>query len=148
MTDVPAGARSRWPTRRADQRVGLPQCPAAGHTCVMAGTSPDPRAQALAHYFRDRAGAFSLSADSTGEQHIASAGMALLDAAGVAERLLPTDPRLATLTRAGRFESMPGGGSTFLETDSVRRVIQRPLSGVPMSGEAILDLLVESAWDE
>jgi hypothetical protein len=114
----------------------------------MAGTSPDPRAQALARYFRERAAAFSLSADSTGEQHVASAGMALLDAAQVAERLPLTDPRLAILTRAGRFESLPGGGSTFLETDSVRRVVQRPLSGSPMSGEDILDLLVESAWDE
>jgi len=30
----------------------------------------------------------------------------------------------------------------------VRRVIQRPLSGAPMSGQEILDLLVASAWDE
>ncbi len=114
----------------------------------MAATGPDPRAQALARYLRERAAAFSLSADSTGDQHIASAGMALLDAAGVAERLLPGDRRLATLTRAGRFESMPDGGSTFLETDNMRRVIQRPLSGAAMSGEEILDLLIESAWDE
>jgi hypothetical protein len=114
----------------------------------MAATGPDARAQALARYLRARASAFSLSADSTGEQHIASAGMALLDAAEVAERLPPVDPRLATLTRAGRFESMPDGRSTFLETDSMRRAIQRPLSGAPMSGEEILDLLVESAWDE
>jgi hypothetical protein len=91
---------------------------------------------------------FSLSADSTGEQHIASAGMALLDAGEVAERLPAADARLATLTRAGRFESMPDGTSRFLETDAVRRAIQRPLSGVPMSGSEILDLVVASAWDQ
>jgi hypothetical protein len=113
----------------------------------MTATDPDPRAQALACYFRERAAAFSLSADSTGEQHIASAGMALLDAAGVAERLPTADARLATLTRAGRFESLPDGTSRFLETDSVRRVIQRPLSGAPMSGLEIVDLVVLSAWD-
>lgn len=111
-------------------------------------TSGDPRAQALARYFRERAASFSLSADSTDEQHIATAGMALLDAADVAEQLRPVDPRLAALTRAGRFESMPGGGSTFVETNGVRRAIQRPLSGAPMSGEEILDLVVASAWDE
>jgi hypothetical protein len=120
----------------------------AGHNPVMTATKPDPRAQALARYLRERAAAFSLSADATGEQHIASAGMALLDAAQVAERLTRGDARLATLTRAGRFESMPDGTSRFLETDSVRRVIQRPLSGTPMSGAEILDLVVDCAWDE
>lgn len=114
----------------------------------MAGTGPDPRAQALARYFRERAAAFSLSADSAEEQHIAAAGMALLDAAGVAEQLPGTDPRLARLTRAGRFESMPGGGSRFVETDNTRRAIRRPLSGAAMSGEEILDLVAESAWDD
>ena len=114
----------------------------------MTGTGPDPRAQALARYFRERAAAFSLSADSTGERHIASAGMALLDAGAAAERLPVADARLAALTRAGRFESMPDGTSRFLESDAVRRVVQRPLSGVPMSGSEILDLVVASAWDE
>jgi len=114
----------------------------------MTDISSDPRALALAGYLRDRAAAFSLSADSTGEQHIASAGMALLDAAEVAERLSAVDTRLATLTRAGRFESQQDGTSRFLETDGVRRVIQRPLSGAPMSGQEIVDLLVASAWDE
>jgi hypothetical protein len=121
---------------------------AAGHTREMAATGPDPRALALARYLRERAAAFSLSADSTGDQHIASAGMALLDAARVAEWLSPTDACLTTLTRAGRFESMPDGRSTFLETDNVRRVIQRPISGAAMSGREILDLLIQSAWDE
>jgi hypothetical protein len=125
-------------------RVSLPS---GGDTAQMAGTGSDPRAQALARYLRERAAAFSLSADSADERHIAAAGMALLDAAGVAELLPGTDPRLARLTRAGRFESMPGGGSTFLETDNIRRAIQRPLSGTPKSGEEILDLLAESAWD-
>jgi hypothetical protein len=114
----------------------------------MEGTSSDPRAQALARYFEERAAAFSLSADAADEQRTASAGMALLDAAQAAGRLPRADPRLATLTRSGHFESMPGGGSRFVETDAIRRAIQRPLSGIPLSGEEILDLLVESAWDD
>lgn len=113
----------------------------------MAGTRPDPRAQALARYLRERAAAFSLSADSADEQHIAFAGMALLDAAKAAELLSGTDRRLATLSRAGRFESLPGGGSVFLETGNIRRVVQRPLSGTPVTGDAILDQIVEAAWD-
>jgi hypothetical protein len=112
----------------------------------MAGRKPDPRAQALASYLQERAAAFSLSADSTDEQHIASAGMALLDAAQVAGRLSPVDPRLAALSQAGRFESMPDGGCTFLETGSIRGVILRPLLGSPMSGEEIIDLLVDAVW--
>jgi hypothetical protein len=114
----------------------------------MEGTSPDPRAQALALYLRERAAAFSLSADAADEQRTASAGMALLDAAHAAGRMPRTDPRLAALTRSGHFEPMPGGGSRFVETDAIRRAIQRPLSGTPMSGDEILDLLIESAWGD
>ena len=43
---------------------------------------------------------------------------------------------------------MPDGGCTFLETGSIRGVIQRPLSGSPMSGEEIIDLLVDAAWED
>jgi hypothetical protein len=107
----------------------------------MGGRTPDPRAQALAGYLRERAAAFSLSADSTGEQHVATAGMALLDAAACAERLASTDRRLEVLSRAGCFEAMPGGSCRFVETHDLRAVVQRPLSGSPMSGEQILDLL-------
>jgi hypothetical protein len=105
----------------------------------------DPRAWALADYLRERAAAFSLSADSTGEQHVADAGMALLDAAAEAERLESTDRRLAALSRAGRFESMPGGTSRFVETPDLRAVVQRPLAGYPVTGRQILDQLVERA---
>lgn len=111
----------------------------------MGGRDTDPRAQALASYLRERAAAFSLSADSTGEQHIASAGMALLDAAVLAGHLPGTDPRLAALSRAGRFETMPDGASSFMETPALRGVIQRPVSGHPMSAAEILDLLVATA---
>jgi hypothetical protein len=111
----------------------------------MSDARADPRAEALARYFRERAAAFSLSADSTGEQHIASAGMALLDAADLAEHLAATDRRLEALSREGCFETVADGSSTFLETPSVRAVIQRPLSGRPMTGDQILDLLVATA---
>jgi hypothetical protein len=105
----------------------------------------DPRARALAFYLRERAAAFSLSADATGDQHIATAGMALLDAASAAERLPATDPRLQALSRAGCFEAMPGGASRFQETPGQRAVVQQPLAGSPVTGERILDLLAEAA---
>jgi hypothetical protein len=114
----------------------------------MDGRVVDPRAQALAGYLRERAAAFSLSADSTGEPHIAAAGMSLLDAAAVAEHLPVADPRLLALSRAGCFEAMPGGGIRFLETDDLRAVVQRPLAGSPMSGEQIVDLLADTARGE
>jgi len=111
----------------------------------MNGDAPDPRAVALADYLRRRAAAFSLSADVSEEQHIAQAGMALLDAAIIAETLSPTDKRLSALSEAGRFESMPGGKALFLETVELRAAMQRPLAGIPMSGIDILALLVDTA---
>ena len=114
----------------------------------MDGRIVDPRAQALAGYLRERAAAFSLSADETGEPHIAAAGMALLDAAAVAEGLPETDARLEALSRAGCFEAMPGGSIRFLETFDLRAVVQRPLAGSPMSGEQIIDLLSNPARGE
>jgi hypothetical protein len=114
----------------------------------MEGYLADPRARALADYLRERAAAFSLSADSTGEPHIAAAGMALLDAAALAERLPSTDRRLEALSGAGRFETMPEGASRFVESPDVRAVVQRPLSGSPSSAEEILALLVAKACGE
>lgn len=111
----------------------------------MSDRPPDPRAQALADYLRERASAFSLSADSTNEHHIAQAGMALLDAAALAGRLPRSDHRLHALSAAGRFEAMPGGGCRFVETPALRAIVQRPLSGTPMSGDQILDLLAANA---
>ncbi|HEY6797864.1 MAG TPA: hypothetical protein VI248_24575 [Kineosporiaceae bacterium] len=113
----------------------------------MSDRTQDPRAQALAQYLRERATAFSLSADSTGEQHIARAGMALLDAAWLAEQLPGTDHRLAALTAAGRFEAMPGGSCHFVETPRLRAVVQRPLAGSPVSAEEIVDLLAANAQE-
>jgi len=105
----------------------------------------DPRAVALADYLRQRASAFSLSADSTDEQHIARAGMALLDAAALAEELVAGDGRLKALSDASCFEAMADGACRFVETPRLRSVVQRPLAGSPMSGEQILDLLVTGA---
>jgi hypothetical protein len=114
----------------------------------MGGRSTDPRALALAGYLRDRAAAFSLSADSTGEPHLASAGMALLDAALLAENLPPLDQRLHALSAAGRFETMADGASRFVESADLRAVVQRPASGPSMSGEEILSLLIITACGE
>jgi len=111
----------------------------------MGGDVPDTRAAALAAYLRRRAAAFSLSADVNDEQLIARAGMALLDAAMIAEKLSARDGRLTALSEAGRFETMPGGGARFVETAELRAAIQRPLSGTPLSGHDIVALLVDTA---
>ena len=113
----------------------------------MGGRSGDPRGHALAEYLRAQAAALSLSADSTGEQHIATAGMAILDAALLAEHLPSTDQRLANLSRAERFETMPDGGSVFRATQDVQAALRRPIAGAPMTGEQILNLLVTIATD-
>jgi hypothetical protein len=109
------------------------------------GRAPDARALALAEYLRERAAAFSLSADVNEADQIAQAGMALLDAASTAEALPADDPTLIALSEAGRFESMPGGKARFVETPRLRAAVQRPISGAPMAGAQILALLVDSA---
>lgn len=106
------------------------------------GPGPDARAAALADYLRERAAAFSLSADVLGSQSTASAGMALLDAAHIAEAMTTNDPRLAVLSEAGLFESMPEGRARFLETNGIRAAIQRPLICDPQGGEQIIARLV------
>jgi hypothetical protein len=110
----------------------------------MDGDATDARALALAEYLRERAAAFSLSADVNEAGQIARAGMALLDAAALAETLPADDPSLIALSEAGRFESMPGNAARFVETPPLRAAVQRPISGSPMSGEQILTLLVDS----
>lgn len=107
----------------------------------------DARALALAEYLRERAASFSLSADVTGTDQIAQAGMALLDAASIAEKLLADDPTLTALSEAGCFESMPGGKARFVETPQLRAAVQRPVSGTPLVGRQILALLVDTARD-
>jgi hypothetical protein len=68
--------------------------------------------------------------------------MALLDAAHIAGAMREDDPRLALLSEAGRFESMPEGRARFLETMEIRAAIQRPLVRDPQSGEQIIAHLV------
>jgi hypothetical protein len=109
------------------------------------GRATDARALALAEYLRERAASFSLSADVNQAHQIAQAGMALLDAASIAETLLADDPILIALSEAGRFESMPGDRARFVETAQLRAAVQRPLSGTPMAGKQILTLLVDTA---
>lgn len=108
----------------------------------MTTQSPDPRAQAVASYLRERAAAFSLSADETEHHHVAIAGMALLDAAEAADMVSRDDVRLARLDGAGRLAWSQDGTATYVESDQARRVIQGPLSGDPMTGTAILDALL------
>jgi hypothetical protein len=108
-------------------------------------SSRDPRGAALARYLRARAADFSLSADVTTQQHVARAGMALLDAAEIAENLTRTDPDLDRLSDAGCFESMPNQGFRFVETTAIRAAVQRPLAGKGTTGRDILALLATAA---
>ena len=107
--------------------------------------SPDPRAAALAQYLRQRAASFSMSADVTGVQDTARAGMALLDAAAIADAMTMSDKRLRALSEAGLFESMPHGHALFLETPEVRAAIQRPLLSGAQTGREIIEQLIETA---
>lgn len=109
------------------------------------GGATDARALALAEYLRERAAAFSLSADVNQADQIAQAGMALLDAAAKAETLAADDPTLTALSEAGCFETMPDNQARFVETPQLRAAVQRPISGAPMAGEQILALLVNNA---
>jgi hypothetical protein len=106
------------------------------------GESQDARAAALAHYLRERAASFSMSADVTEAQATARAGMALLDAATIADAMPPTDARLRVLSEAGHFESMPEGRARFVETPAVRAAVQRPIVSGPQTGVEILAQIV------
>ncbi|GAA4715743.1 hypothetical protein [Phytohabitans rumicis] len=106
---------------------------------------PDARAAALAAYLYQCAAAFSLSADVSDAHHVARAGMALLDAARLAETLRPTDHRLTALSEAGCFETMPDKEAVFLEPAGLRAAILRPLSGGQVSGNDILSAVVAAA---
>jgi hypothetical protein len=110
----------------------------------MGGAGADSRAVALAEYLRTWAATFSLSADATGGQHTAVAGMALLDAANLAESMAAQDERLVALSEAGCFESMPNGTAVFVGTPRLMAVIRRPLSGAGMTGASILTALADS----
>jgi hypothetical protein len=101
----------------------------------------DPRDVGLATYLRERAAALSLSEDVTDAPTTARAGLTLLDAALVAEAMLPADPRINALCEAGLFESVPVGTARFNETSAIRAAIQRPVIGPAQDGTAILALL-------
>lgn len=104
----------------------------------------DSRAVALAAYLREKSGAFSLSADTTDSMPTARAGMVLLDAARLAERLGRNDPIVVELSEAGLFESMPGGRARVVETPEVLRAIQRPLAGDVVDGAGVLAAIVSA----
>lgn len=139
-------SRLRRHERGLDKHTRASHAPSPG---LILGTvddgTTDARALALAEYLRERAAAFSLSADVNQAEQIAHAGMALLDAAAIAETLQADDPTLIALSEAGHFETMPDQQARFLETPQLRAAVQRPISGAPMAGEQILALLVHSA---
>ena len=107
----------------------------------------DARAAALAHYLRQCAASFSMSADVGDVDSTAKAGMALLDAAAIADAMPSDDARIKVLSEAGLFESMPHGQARFLETPEIRAAIQRPLVSNPRAGvEIIAELVATANW--
>lgn len=104
----------------------------------------DPRAQALASYLRARAADFSMSADVTAEQHIAQAGMVLLDAAALIEAMAPGDERLHRMGTAGWFESTPDG-LAVVDAPALRHALQRPLAGPDADAQQVVALLMQLA---
>ena len=105
----------------------------------------DPRAAALSWYLRRTAAAFSMSADVTDSASTADLGMALLDAARIAEAMSMADPRIRVLSEANLFESMPEGGAVFLEVAEIRRAVRRTLVSGPQDGSSIIAELVATA---
>lgn len=88
---------------------------------------------------------FSMSADVTDSAGTAELGMALLDAAQIAEAMPGTDPRIRVLSEAGLFESMPGGQAAFIEVPEIHRTLRRPLVSGPQCGSVIIAQLVAIA---
>jgi len=74
--------------------------------------------------------------------------MVLLDAALLAERLTPADYRLRLLSESGRFETMAENTFAVMETAGMRAVLQRPLAGVPLTGEQVLTSLARASIEE
>lgn len=101
-------------------------------------TRHEPRAEALAEFLRREAAAVSFSAEVTGHMHLVHVGMALLDAAALAENLGTGDPLLQRLSEAGRFESMPDDRARFVSTEEIQRAILRPVAGTAEAGRVIL----------
>jgi hypothetical protein len=107
--------------------------------------STDARSQALAEYLRGAAAAFGVCADLTGLERVAVAGMALLDAAELAQELPRDDRVLRVLSEAGFFETMPDSKARFLAVPEVRAAVLRPLVAEPQEGRDILAGLVAEA---
>jgi hypothetical protein len=114
--------------------------------CPRFSMSPplDPRAAALAAFLRTRASLYSLSADVNNSPRIAEAGMALLEAAAIAEQLGSRDPLLVRLSEAGMFESMPNQEATVVSTPEIDRILQRPIAGGSRDGLTILGELAQA----
>ena len=111
-----------------------------------AGTgSDDARSIAFAEYLRRSAAAFSMSADVTDTAGTAEAGMALLDAALIAESLPTRAAEIRRLSEAGLFESMPDGRAAFVEVPQIRAAVQRALVSGAEDGAAIIGRLVATA---
>jgi hypothetical protein len=100
---------------------------------------------ALAEYLRRSAAAFSMSADVTDAARTAEAGMALLDAAVIAESLSSEDRGIRVLSEAGLFESMPDGRAAFVEIPEIRAAVLRALVSGGQDGAAIIANLVATA---
>lgn len=86
-----------------------------------------------------------MSADVTNAGNTAEAGMALLDAAIIADSITDEDPRIKVLSEAGLFESMPLGAAQFLERAAIRAAIHRPILAGVQAGSAIITELVMTA---
>lgn len=105
----------------------------------------DPRAAALSRYLRRTAAVFSMSADATDSPSTADLGMALLDAARIAEAMPSADPRIRVLSEAHLFESMPEGRAVFIEAAEIRRAVRRTLVSGPQDGASIIAGLITTA---
>lgn len=105
----------------------------------------DPRSAALARYLRRMAATFSMSADATNTSGTAEYGMALLDAAMIAEAMPSRDPRITILSEVGLFESMPDGEAVFIELPAIRSSVQRPLVSGREDGSTIIAKIVAAA---
>ena len=107
----------------------------------------DPRGAALSRYPRRTAALFSLSADATDSASTADLGMALLDAARIAEAMPSADPRIRVLSEARLFESMPEGKAVFIEVAEIRRAVRRTLVSGPQDGASIIAELIAAAGE-
>jgi len=105
----------------------------------------DPRAAALSRYLRRTAAVFSMSADATDSPSTADLGMALLDAARIAEAMPSADPRIRVLSEAHLFESMPEGKAVFIEVPEIRRAVRRALVSGSQDGASIIERLIATA---